>query len=176
MIATYRLQLQPGFGFHEVQTLLPYFRRLGISHLYLSPITDARGGSTHGYDVVDHNRIRDELGGPDAFWRLLRAARASGLALILDIVPNHAGVGNRNARWQDVLAYGPYSPYAHHFDIDWDPLKPELRARVLLPMLENPYGETLDAGEITLVFQEGRISASYRGSRFALSPPSYADA
>lgn len=175
MIATYRLQLGPGFGFDDARALLPYLRRLGISHLYLSPITDARRGSTHGYDVVDHNRIRDELGGPDGFWALLRAARAAGLALILDIVPNHAGVGARNARWQDVLAYGPHSPYAFHFDIEWQPLKPELRRKVLLPYLGRPYGEALDAGEITLVFEEGRLSAAYGRGRFALAPVTYAD-
>jgi (1->4)-alpha-D-glucan 1-alpha-D-glucosylmutase len=174
MIATYRLQLGPGFGFDDARALIPYLRRIGISHLYLSPITDARRGSTHGYDVVDHNRIRDELGGPDAFWALLRAARAAGLALILDIVPNHAGVGARNARWQDVLAYGPHSPYALHFDVEWQPLKPELRRKILLPYLGRPYGEALDAGEITLVYEEGRLSAAYGRHRFALAPPTYA--
>ncbi|MDQ7858070.1 MAG: malto-oligosyltrehalose synthase [Armatimonadota bacterium] len=175
MIATYRLQLGPGFGFDDARALVPYFRRLGISHLYLSPITDARRGSTHGYDVVDHNRIRDELGGPDGFRALLRAARAAGLALILDIVPNHAGVGARNARWQDVLAYGPHSPYAFHFDVEWQPLKPELRRKILLPYLGRPYGEALDAGEITLVFEEGRLSAACGRDRFALAPATYAD-
>ncbi len=175
MNATYRLQLQPGFGFAEVRALLPYFRRLGISHLYLSPITDAREGSTHGYDVVDHNRIREELGGSDGFWGLLKAARAARLSLILDFVPNHAGVGTRNARWQDVLAYGPHSPYADHFDIDWEPLKPELKRKILLPYLESPYGEALDRGEICLVHEGGRLFASYRQNRFALAPPTYAD-
>ncbi len=175
IIATYRLQLQPGFGFEEVKVLLPYLRRLGISHLYLSPITDARRGSTHGYDVVDHNRIRDELGGPDSFWSLLKAARTVGLALILDIVPNHAGVGNRNARWQDVLAYGPHSPYAAHFDIDWQPLKPELQHKILLPFLGSPYGEALDRGEISIVFEGGRLAAAYGAMRFSLAPVTYAD-
>src|SRR5262245_23323465 len=102
MIATYRLQLQPGFGFDDVRAMLPYFRRLGISHLYLSPITEARTGSAHGYDVTDHNRVRAELGGAESFERLLIAADAQGLSVILDFVPNHEGIGPQNARWQDV--------------------------------------------------------------------------
>jgi (1->4)-alpha-D-glucan 1-alpha-D-glucosylmutase len=175
MIASYRLQLQPDFGFDQVRALLPYFRRLGVSHLYLSPITEARKGSPHGYDVVDHNRIRDELGGPDGFWSLVKAARRAGLALIVDFVPNHAGVGARNGRWQDVLAYGPLSQYARHFDIDWQPLKPELRNKILLPYLGAPYGQTLDTAGISLVHEEGRISAASGDNRFALAPSTYGE-
>src|SRR5690606_26823314 len=107
MLATYRLQLLPAFGFAEVEALLPYFARLGVSHLYLSPITEARAGSTHGYDVVDHNAVRADYGGRAGLDRLLDAAHARGLGVIFDWVPNHAGVGPRNDAWQDVLAYGP---------------------------------------------------------------------
>lgn len=175
MNATYRLQLRPGFGFAEVRTLLPYFRRLGISHLYLSPITEARPGSTHGYDVTDHNQIREELGGPKGFARLLEEAQAHGLALILDFVPNHAAIGPSNARWQDVLAYGPHSPYARYFDVEWEPLKPELRRKILLPFLGRPYGEALDDGEIRLVYDGGRVFAGYHEHRFAICPATYPD-
>ena len=98
MIATYRLQLRPEFGFTQVRELLPYFVRLGVSHLYLSPVTEARPGSTHGYDVVDHNRLRAELGGREAYDALLDAAASRGLRLILDIVPNHADAGAAKTR------------------------------------------------------------------------------
>jgi (1->4)-alpha-D-glucan 1-alpha-D-glucosylmutase len=176
MNATYRVQLRPDFRFDDLRALLPYFRRLGISHLYLSPITESRAESTHGYDVVDHNRVRAAFGGREAFDRLLESAHAAGLALILDFVPNHEGVGAQNARWQDVLMFGPYSPYAQYFDIDWDPLKPELRQKILLPFLGSPYGETLDRGEITLVYEDAHFAAAYHQHRFPLAPPTYAQA
>ena len=102
----------------DAARLAPYWRRLGVSHLYLSPITEARQGSTHGYDVVDHNTVRAAFGGREGLDRLLAAAAEHGLKLILDWVPNHAGVGPRNAAWQDVLAYGPHSPHARAFDMD----------------------------------------------------------
>ncbi|HLJ60017.1 MAG TPA: malto-oligosyltrehalose synthase [bacterium] len=175
MIATYRLQLGPQLGFDDARAALAYLRKLGVSHLYLSPITEARPGSTHGYDVVDHNRIREELGGADAFWALVDAARGAGLGIIVDFVPNHAYTGPENARWQDVLAHGPDSPYAFHFDIDWEPLKPELRGKILLPFLGSPYGDALDRGEIGLVWDHGALRADYFGNRFALAPATYAD-
>lgn len=175
MTATYRLQLQPGFGFAEVEALLPYFQRLGVSHLYLSPITEARPGSTHGYDVIDHNAVREDFGGREALDRLLEAAQDAGLAFIVDFVPNHAGVGSNNAYWQDVLAYGPHAAHASYFDVDWDPLKPELHGKILLPFLGQPYGEVLDADELGLHYRDGRFYATYYDNRFALSPATYAD-
>lgn len=173
MIATYRIQLLPDFGFHEVETLIPYFKALGISHLYFSPITEARPGSQHGYDVVDHNKVREDLGGRAGFERLLQVVKKAGLEIILDFVPNHAGVGPRNLYWQDVLAFGPYSPYSRYFDIDWHPLKPELQGKILLPFLGDTYGEVFDRGEITLSYEEGQFYASYFDNRYALSPATY---
>jgi (1->4)-alpha-D-glucan 1-alpha-D-glucosylmutase len=173
MIATYRLQLHPEFRFEDVQQLLPYYQKLGVSHLYLSPITKARAGSSHGYDVIDHNAINDDLGGREGFDRLRRAAVEAGLEIVIDYVPNHAGVGPRNAYWQDVLAHGPFSPYADFFDIDWNPLKPELQGKILLPFLGRPYGEALDEGELTIGFDSGRFFATYYDNRYALMPASY---
>lgn len=173
MIATYRLQLNPEFGFEEARSQLPYLRRLGVSHLYLSPITQAAQGSTHGYDVTDHNRVRDELGGRDGFEALREAAVREGIGLILDIVPNHAGVGPHNEAWQNLLAYGPESQHALTFDVDWDPPKRELRGKMLLPFLGRPYGEALDEGEIVLLYREGYLYAGYFENRFRLSPATY---
>ena len=138
MIASYRLQLIPEFGFAEVVSLVPYLKQLGVSHLYLSPINEARAGSTHGYDVIDHNQIRSEFGGREGLENLLEVIRDAGLQLIFDIVPNHAGVGPRNEAWQSVLAYGEHSPFARYFDIDWDPLEETLQGKVLLPFLAKP--------------------------------------
>ncbi len=173
MVASYRLQLTPDFTFEDVRALLPYFQKLGVSHLYLSPITEARRGSTHGYDVIDHNAVREAFGGVEGLETLREAAQGAGFSLILDFVPNHAGVGPRNAYWQDILAYGPHSEDAPFFDIDWNPLKDELHNKILLPFLGKPYGEALEEGELTLSYDDGRFYARYFENRFALSPASY---
>jgi (1->4)-alpha-D-glucan 1-alpha-D-glucosylmutase len=173
MTATYRLQLTPEFGFAEVEALVPYFTRLGVSHLYLSPITEARPGSEHGYDVIDHNAVREAFGGREGFESLRETAVEADLGLVLDFVPNHAGVGPGNEGWQDVLAFGRHSAFAHHFDIDWDPLKPELQDKILLPFLGTTYGAALDDDEITLAYEDGRFYAAYYEHRFALSPRTY---
>ncbi len=174
MIATYRLQLEPKFGFAEVVQIVPYLQRLGISHLYLSPITEAKEGSTHGYDVIDHNAIRDQLGGEKGWHILLATVRDAGLKIIIDIVPNHAGVGPHNEAWQNVLAFGKHSKFAEYFDIDWSPLEDSLHDKVLLPFLGKPYGQCLDDGEISIVKYGSTFRASYGEHNFALSPVSYA--
>lgn len=173
LTATYRLQLTPAFGFLQAREVLPYLKRLGISHVYLSPVTDARRGSLHGYDVVDHGRLRPELGGAEGFHALREAACGLGLGVVVDFVPNHAGAGPRNQRWQDVLRYGPFSPYADEFDIEWEPLSPRLRGKVLLPFLGRPYGEALDEGEIRVVWEDGDFRAAYGTQRFSLWPGTY---
>src|SRR5437899_10369960 len=105
--ATYRLQFHEGFSFADAQRLVPYFARLGISHVYASPITTARAGSMHGYDVIDPTRVNPELGGKEALRKLVAALRAAGLGLIVDIVPNHMAVRAEHARWFAVLRPGP---------------------------------------------------------------------
>jgi (1->4)-alpha-D-glucan 1-alpha-D-glucosylmutase len=148
--ATMRLQFHAGFTFADAQALLPYFAALGVSHLYASPITTARPGSTHGYDTIDPTRINPELGGEQGLRRLVGELRRHEMGLIADIVPNHMAVGSGNAWWMDVLARGRASRYARYFDIDWEPDNPRLRGKVLLPILGRPYGEALAAGEIAL--------------------------
>ncbi|HMS58214.1 MAG TPA: alpha-amylase family glycosyl hydrolase, partial [Tepidiformaceae bacterium] len=107
--ASYRLQLHAGFGFARAAEVVPYLRDLGVSHLYLSPIFAASPGSTHGYDVFDHGQVNPELGGLAAFYDLAGLLRDNDMGLILDIVPNHVGVGWENPWWRDVLRYGPGS-------------------------------------------------------------------
>ena len=148
--ATIRLQLHRGFTFDNAAALAPYFAALGVSHLYLSPILTARAGSMHGYDVVDPTRVNPELGGEEAFRRLVQEARRNGLGIIVDIVPNHMAIGSDNRWWMDVLARGRESRFAKYFDIDWTPDNPHLRGKVALPILGRPYGEALAAGEITV--------------------------
>ncbi|MGW5657006.1 malto-oligosyltrehalose synthase [Streptomyces humi] len=143
--STYRLQLQPDFPFSAAEAAAPYLASLGVSHLHLSPVLEAVPGSTHGYDVVDHARVRAELGGEDGLRALSRTARAHGLGLVVDIVPNHMAMSPRHNRalWE-VLREGPKSPYARWFDIDWEAQGGQL----LVPVLGGPVGEVL--GELTV--------------------------
>ena len=151
--ATYRLQFRQDFDFDAAVRILPYLAQLGVSHVYCSPIHRARAGSTHGYDVVAHDEINPELGGAPAFDRFCKALQQHGMGQLLDMVPNHMGVlGGDNAWWNDVLENGPSSPYARHFDIDWQPLNAQLRGKVLLPVLGNHYGEVLTSGELAVAF------------------------
>ncbi len=163
--ATYRLQLQPNFGFDAVARLTGYLARLGISELYLSPIFKAAPGSTHGYDVLDHDVLNPEYGGKEAFDELVRAARRHDLGLIVDFVPNHMGVGTEGNRfWEDVLEHGQASERAAHFDIDWEPPKETLAHKLLLPILPEQYGACLEKGYFKLNF-DGNTLALRSGKR-----------
>ncbi|MEJ2175060.1 MAG: malto-oligosyltrehalose synthase [bacterium] len=174
--ATYRLQLHPGFSFEDAARIVPYLARLGISHLYCSPILRARSGSTHGYDIVDHRSINPELGGREGFDRLLAVLRTHDMGIVLDIVPNHMGVlDDDNAWWMDVLENGPASAYAHYFDIDWDPVNEDLQGKVLVPVLGDYYGNALARGELSLGFEAetGAFAVRYYEHRFPIDPREY---
>src|ERR1041384_5565805 len=130
--ATLRLQFHKGFTFADAERLVPYFPGLGISHLYASPITTARAGSMHGYDVTDPTRVNPELGGEDGLRDLVAALRQAGLGMIVDIVPTHMAAGGmENPWWGDVLQQGRASRYAAFFDIDWDSDDASLNGKVL---------------------------------------------
>jgi (1->4)-alpha-D-glucan 1-alpha-D-glucosylmutase len=172
--ATYRLQLHAGFTFADATALVPYLARLGISHCYFSPYTKARPGSTHGYDVVAHDRLNPELGSEADFERLCDALKAHQMGQIMDLVPNHVGVmGRENEKWLNVLECGPASPFSTYFDIDWAPLKPELHDKVLLPVLGDHYGNLLDRGELKLAYGNGAFSVEYYEHRFPVDPREY---
>lgn len=176
--ASLRLQLHRHFTLDDATTLVPYFARLGISHLYVSPLLKARLGSMHGYDVVDPTCVNPELGGEAALERLIVALRQQSMGLIVDFVPNHMAVGgDANPWWLDVLQWGVASPYAHFFDIQWNSHDPLMKGQLLVPFLRTDYGEVLAAGEITLHFDAdaGAFFASHFDHRFPLSPPSYGD-
>lgn len=148
LVATYRLQLGPSFGFDAAAAVVPDLAALGVSHVYTSPVSEAVPGSPHGYDVVDHQQVRVELGGIDGLRRLWAALRRHGLGHVLDLVPNHMAVHHRNRWWWDVLAHGPSSPYAGHFDIDWD--DPAGSGRLVLPLLDRPLPAALADGVLTV--------------------------
>src|SRR5262245_3484343 len=169
--ATYRLQFGAHFRFGDARSLIPYLEQLGISDCYTSPLLRAAAGSTHGYDIVDHNALNEELGSELDFDALASELRRRGMGLILDFVPNHMGLDpSANAWWRDVLQHGEASPFADFFDIDWDPFIPELKGRILLPILQDGYGEVLDRGELTLVFESGELQLRYFDRRLPIEP------
>jgi (1->4)-alpha-D-glucan 1-alpha-D-glucosylmutase len=140
--STYRLQLQPGFGFADAAQIAGYLAALGVTHAYLSPILQAMPGSAHGYDVVDHSRLSARLGGEGGFRDMVASFRRHGLGVIVDVVPNHMAIGapeSLNRQFWSVLREGPGSAYAHWFDIDWR----AQRGRVLLPILAGPLGDCI---------------------------------
>jgi len=148
-VSTYRLQLSADLTLDDAAAHVDYLARLGVTHLYLSPILRAAPGSTHGYDVVDHREIAPVLGGRPAFDRLVRAAHEAGLGLVVDVVPNHMAVPTpvwHNAALWSVLAHGPQSPYASWFDVDWSAGEGTL----LMPVLGRRVGAVLAADELTL--------------------------
>ena len=174
--ATYRLQLQQDFGFNDVTALAPYLQELGISHVYASPFLMARPGSTHGYDITDHNRLNPEIGDEQSFAEMTDTLRRLGIGLILDFVPNHMGVGGAdNPWWLDVLEWGQASPYAGFFDIDWEPAEPTLKGKVLLPFLGDHYGKVLEGGHLKLDFdfQRGDFTVRYYEHVFPVAVRDY---
>ena len=177
-LATYRVQLTKDFGFDDAAAIIPYLKQLGISHLYASPFLKARPGSTHGYDIVDHERLNPELGGDEAFARLSAALKDNDIGLILDFVPNHMGVGRAdNAWWLDVLEWGTKSPHAASFDIDWEGIAFRRNPGLLLPILGRPYGEALQSGEIELKYdaEAGSFAAWYFEHKLPINPQRYSE-
>jgi malto-oligosyltrehalose synthase len=146
--ATLRLQFHKGFTFADAEALVPYFAALGISHLYASPVTQARPGSMHGYDVIDPTRVNPELGGETALKRLVEAMRRAKLGLIVDIVPNHMAATLDNPWWADVLRRGRRSRYAGYFDVDWEGEDRTLKGKVFLPWLDKPLHEAEQSGDV----------------------------
>ena len=172
-IATYRIQLNPQFGFDAAAEIVAYLTELGISHLYCSPYMQAAPGSTHGYDVVDCHHVNKELGGEAAHERLCAALRRAGIGQLLDIVPNHMAItGRENPWWWDVLENGPASLYSAYFDVDWEPPEARLRNTVLLPILGDHYGRVLEAGQIKLVRNGGEFTIRCYDRELPVAPRS----
>ena len=166
-VATYRLQFNAQFTLEDARRIVPSLAELGISDIYSSPILRARKGSTHGYDIVDADTLNPELGTDDDFARLHGELDARDMGFILDIVPNHMAASHENAWWMSVLENGPQSRYLHYFDIDWRDNK------LLLPILGQPYGETLESGGIRLDFDAEGFFFAYYDKRLPLAPHSY---
>lgn len=163
--STYRLQFRNGMDFARAQKLVPYLKRLGISHLYASPLMTAVSGSTHGYDVTNPNEIDPALGGLDGLRRLADTLHSHDMGLLLDIVPNHMAASLENPWWRSVIAWGAESVFARHFDIDWS-------QKLTLPFLGKGFAEELADGTIRLAIdpQHDAIALAYHDSFYPLHP------
>jgi (1->4)-alpha-D-glucan 1-alpha-D-glucosylmutase len=157
------VQFSGEFRFDDAARIVPYLHELGITDLYASPLLKARAGSTHGYDVTDPTRLNPEIGSPDEFEELVRTLHDHQMGLLLDIVPNHMAASLENPWWFDVLEKGETSSYASFFDIDW------ATKRVLLPILDKPYGEALKSHELTLRVVNGRPVLQYYEQRLPIA-------
>jgi len=170
--ATYRLQLHKGFTFDDAAAIAEYLKRLGVTHVYSSPYLQAAPGSMHGYDVVDHSRVNEELGGECAHQRFCRRLGELGLGQVLDIVPNHMSLGQQNRYWWDVLENGTHSRYASYFDIDWNSSEERLRDKVLVPVLGDQYGRVLSAGGVKVTRQGSRFMVEAASQSLPVAPES----
>ena len=170
LTATYRVQFNSGFRLADARTLVPYLERLGVSHVYASPLLAARPGSLHGYDVADPSRLNPELGTEEELRGLASDLRGRGMGILLDIVPNHMGTGSDNPYWEDMLANGQESRWARWFDVEWESERPSLHGRVLIPILGDTLEAVLDRGELTLERRGDRVRLKYFDRSFPLSP------
>ncbi len=174
--STYRLQFNASFGFEDAARIIPYLHDLGITDIYASPYFRARKGSLHGYDIIDHSSLNPEIGTEQQYDLMVGELLKRGMGQMLDIVPNHMCItDSENRWWMDVLENGPSSLYADFFDIDWDPVKKELKDKVLFPILGDQYGKVLETGELRLAFEGGAFFVYYHEHKFPIIPKTYAD-
>src|SRR5256884_1410565 len=171
---TYRLQFNRWFTFSQAREIVPYLDALGISDVYASPYFQASPDSLHGYDITDHNKLNGAIGSREDYDAWVGARHAHAMAQILDFATNHVGIAEPLNEWcMDVLENGPSSRYAHYFDIDWQPLKSDLRDKVLLPILSDQYGRVLERGELQVRFEEGTFYLLYGERRLPVAPGTY---
>ena len=169
--STYRLQFNHNFTLAQAGALIDYLSDLGISDCYASPLTLARPGSLHGYDVTDHTALNPEIGSEQELAEFARALLARGMGLLLDSVPNHMCIAHPSNRWwSDVLENGPSSPFARFFDIDWDPPKADLKNKVLLPVLGDQYGKVLENQQIEINYQSGAFALRFYDFTLPVAP------
>ena len=172
--STYRLQFNRTFTFNDARAIVPYLHELGISDCYASPYFQARAESLHGYDITDHNKLNAAIGSREEYDAFVAELHAYGMGQVLDFVPNHMGIGEPlNQWWMDVLENGPSSVYAPYFDIDWQPLKPDLRDKVLLPILGDQYGRVLERGELKVRYEGGAFYLTYYEHEWPVAPGTY---
>ena len=171
---TYRLQFNRWFTFAQAREIVAYLRALGVSDVYASPYFQAGANSLHGYDITDHNKLNAAIGSQEEYDGWIAELHKHGMGQVLDFVPNHMGITEPgNKWWADVLENGPSSMYAPYFDIDWRPLKSDLRDKVLLPILSDQYGRVLERGELQVRFEEGAFYLAHRNQKLPIAPGTY---
>src|SRR6478735_423481 len=171
---TYRLQFNRWFTFAQAREIVAYLDALGVSDVYASPYFEASPESLHGYDIADHNKLNASIGSRADYDAWVGQLQAHGMGQVLDFVPNHVGIADdRNAWWMDVLENGLSSQYAPYFDIEWQPLKTDLRNKVLLPILGDQYGRVLERGELQVRLEEGTFYVLYGERRLPIAPGTY---
>jgi (1->4)-alpha-D-glucan 1-alpha-D-glucosylmutase len=171
---TYRLQFNRWFTFAQAREIVPYLHTLGVSDVYASPYFQASHESLHGYDISDHNKLNPAIGLRAHYDAWIAQLHAHEMGQVLDFVPNHVGIADaHNEWWMDVLENGPSSKYAPYFDIDWEPLKSDLRDKVLLPILADQYGRVLERGELQVRFEDGTFYLLYGQRRLPIAPGTY---
>jgi (1->4)-alpha-D-glucan 1-alpha-D-glucosylmutase len=170
-VSSYRVQFSRNFTFAHARDVVPYLEALGVTYCYASPFLKSSPGSLHGYDICNHQALNPDLGAEADFDAFSDELARRHMGLILDFVPNHMGLDpETNQWWRDVLENGVSSAFAECFDIDWDPVKPELKGKILLPILGDQYGATLDRGELQLGFETGALHLGYFGRRLPIDP------
>ncbi len=172
-VATYRLQFNKNFTFIDAKDVVKYLNQLGISDCYCSPYLKARSGSMHGYDIIDHEQLNPDIGTEKEYDNFVAELRRHNMGQLLDIVPNHMGASHENRLWMDALEYGPASPYAHFFDINWSPISKELKNKILLPILEDDYRAVLVTKKIRLSYELGVFKIKYYDNELPVNPQSY---
>jgi (1->4)-alpha-D-glucan 1-alpha-D-glucosylmutase len=172
--STYRLQFNRWFTFAQARELVPYLHALGVTDAYASPYFQAGAESLHGYDITDHNKLNPVIGSREEYDSWVAELHAHSMGQVLDFVSNHVGIAESlNEWWMDVLENGPSSRFAPYFDIDWHPLKSDLRDKVLLPILSDQYGRVLERGELRVIFDEGTFYLLYGQRRLPIAPGTF---
>ncbi len=172
--STYRLQFNRWFTFAQAREIVPYLHALGVTDAYASPYFQAGAESLHGYDITDHNKLNPVVGSREDYDSWVAELHAHSMGQMLDFVSNHVGIAEPlNEWWMDVLENGPSSRFAHYFDIDWHPLKSDLRDKVLLPILSDQYGRVLERGELQVLYEEGTFYLLYGQRRLPIAPGTY---
>jgi (1->4)-alpha-D-glucan 1-alpha-D-glucosylmutase len=173
-VATYRLQFNSYFTFNHARAVVDYLHSLGVTDCYASSYLKAVPGSGHGYDVADPTRLNPEIGTDEEYWSWIDALKTRGMGQVLDLVPNHMGIArSSNPWWMDVLENGPSSRFARFFDVEWHPLKTELTDKLLIPMLGDQYGATLERGELVLTYADGAFSVRDYENVLPIAPDTY---
>ena len=75
--------------FVDVENRIAHLTGLGVNVVYLNPLDEWPGTFSGGYDPISYTAIESAYGTPNDLKRLVDSLHAAGIAVILDVVPNH---------------------------------------------------------------------------------------